>query len=174
MQNEKKSIWFYIRHLPDYAAGSCLAVIIILEGLQAVMRYLFRHPLLFVDDVVVCCFAWTIFIGSAVAYREGMHFGLEFLDKLFSGKGLNIYKLGVKILSFFCFVFLFRLSILLYQKVGTKILFTTKISYKWIDIAIVIGFALMIIYSAEAIWKDLRSMRQPSSRNMDGGECNVG
>jgi|GEM_PF-2043583 len=170
MQNEKKSFWFYLTRIPDCVAGFCIVVIILLEGTQAVMRYAFRHPLLFVDDVVVCCFAWVVFIGTAVAYREGMHFGLEFFEKLFHGKGLKAYNIAIKVLSCACFVFLFRLSIKLYQKVGTKILFTTKISYKWIDIAIVIGFGLMILYALESIVHEIRTFNRPAADVQEGGE----
>ena len=170
MKNENRTLLFYIRHIPDYAAGFCLVAIIILEGTQAVMRYAFRHPLLFVDDVVVCCFAWVVFIGTAIAYREGMHFGLEFIEKMFHGKGLKIYNLAIEVLSCACFVFMFRLSIKLYQKVGTKILFTTKISYKWIDIAIVIGFALMILYALENVMRDIRAFKRPDAEVQEGGE----
>ena len=43
---------------------------------------------------------------------------------------------------------------------GAKILSTTRISYKWVDMGAVIGFLLMTVYGVEFFVQDLKAIRK--------------
>ena len=75
--NVKKILLKIFYNLPMVVAGIALFTIVALEGMQAIGRYAFQKTFLFVDDIAVICFAWTICAGCAAAYQQKMHYGLE-------------------------------------------------------------------------------------------------
>ena len=72
----KKILLSIFNNLPMVLAGVALFTIIVLEGMQAIGRYAFKQTFLFVDDIAVICFAWTICAGCAAAYQQKAHYGL--------------------------------------------------------------------------------------------------
>ena len=145
----------FIRYIPDAICYVALCGIVLLEASQVIARYVFRHPIVFVDDAVCLCFAWVIYFGCAVAYRYGMHYGLDFIYKVIPEKAHPYYNIFLKLVILFLVSVLFKLSYILRSNVGAKVLLTTGIPYKYIDDAAVLGFALMVIYSIQFIIHDI-------------------
>lgn len=158
MTEKKTGLFEKLRLVPDVTAGLAIAVIIVLETMQCIGRYAFGHPFLFVDDIVVICFSWAIFVGAAVAYRRKMHYGLEVISNRFKGRAKQWYLLFVQIVTTCLFGYLLYRSIVLFANSGSKILTTTRISFKWVDAGAVVGFALMTIYGIEFIISDLKKL----------------
>lgn len=160
MTEEKKGLSFEkIRLLPDLIAGLALIVIVCLETAQCIDRYCFRQTIMFVDDIVVICFSWAVFVGAAAAYRRKMHYGLEIIMNRFGPSAKPYYVAFVQLLATVLFAYLTYRSIVLYVKSGSKILATTRISYKWVDAGAIIGFALMAIYGFEFFIEDLKKIK---------------
>ena len=160
MTNEKKGLSFEkIRLLPDLIAGIAIIVIICLETAQCIDRYCFRQTIMFVDDIVVICFSWAVFVGAAAAYRRKMHYGLEVIMNRFGPKAKPYYLAFVQLLTSVLFGYLTYRSIVLFAKSGSKILATTRISYKWVDAGAIIGFALMTVYALEFFISDCKEIK---------------
>lgn len=160
MTEEKKGFSLEkMRYLPDLIAGIALVVIICLETAQCIDRYCFRQTLLFVDDIVVICFSWAVFVGAAAAYRRKMHYGLEVIINRFGPRAKPYYVAIVQLLATGLFAYLTYRSVILYIKSGSKILATTRISYKWVDAGAIVGFALMTIYGLEFFIEDIKNIR---------------
>lgn len=166
MTEEKKGLSIEkIRLLPDLIAGLALIVIICLETAQCIDRYCFRQTIMFVDDIVVICFSWAVFVGAAVAYRRKMHYGLEIIVNRFGPKTKPYYIVFVQLLATVLFGYLAYRSVILFVKSGSKILATTRISYKWVDAGAIIGFALMTIYGVEFLIDDIKKIRASKEGN---------
>ena len=159
METKKTSqVLQFVRQLPDLVAGLAILAIIVLETMQCIARYFFRSTFLFVDDVVVICFSWAVFIGAAVAYRRKMHYGLEVITNRFGEKSKPYYLAFIQALTTALFAYLTYRSIVLYINSGSKILSTTRLSFKWVDAGAVIGFVLMTIYGIEFLVSDIRAL----------------
>ena len=159
MEAKKRNpVFEKIRLLPDLVAGVAITVIIALETMQCIARYFFRNTFLFVDDVVVICFSWAVFIGAAVSYRRKMHYGLEIIKNRFGDKAKPYYLACLQLLITALFAYLSFRSIILYINSGSKILSTTRLSFKWVDAGAVIGFVLMTVYSLEFLVTDLKGL----------------
>ena len=160
MTEEKKGFSLKkLRLLPDLIAGIAILVIICLETGQCIDRYCFRKTMMFVDDIVVICFSWAVFVGAAAAYRRKMHYGLEVIINRFGPRSKPYYIAFVQFLAMVLFGYLTYRSVILYIKSGSKILATTRISYKWVDAGAIVGFALMTVYSLEFLIEDIKKLK---------------
>ena len=157
MKTEKNYLR-YLKYLPEVLAGTAIVVIVTLLTMQCVGRYAFRHTFMFVDDVVVCCFAWLTFAGAAAAYRRKMHYGLELLTNAIPKTIKPYFDLVIQILCVALFGYMTYLAGKLYANSGTKILFTTGLSYKIIYGAVIFGFGMMCIYATMFVFIDLRTL----------------
>lgn len=159
--NLKKILLKFFNNLPMVIAGLALFTIVALEGMQAIGRYAFKHTFLFVDDIAVICFAWTICAGCAAAYQQKMHYGLDALVNSLKGKTKAVFMIVTQILTAIVFGYFFYYSIKLYQNVGPKILTTTLLSYRWIDAALIFGFGMMLIYNIVFLVQDILALKSP-------------
>ena len=163
--NLKKIFLKIFNGLPLVLAGVALFSIVALEGVQAISRYAFKHTFLFVDDFAVICFAWTICAGCAGAYQQKMHYGLDALVNALKGKTKTIFMIVVQILTAVVFGYFLYYSVKLYQNVGPKILTTTLLSYRWVDAALIYGFAMMLIYNIVFLVQDILSLKSPKKED---------
>ena len=163
--NLKKILLKIFNGLPMVVAGIALFTIVALEGMQAIGRYAFKSTFLFVDDIAVICFAWTICAGCAAAYQQKMHYGLDALVNALKGKAKTILLIVTQILTAGVFGYFLHYSIKLYQNVGPKILTTTLLSYRWIDAALIYGFGMMLIYNIVFLVQDIRSLISPKKED---------
>lgn len=151
--------------LPLVIAGVALFTIVALEGMQAIGRYAFKHTFLFVDDIAVICFAWTVCAGCAGAYQQKMHYGLDVVVNALKGKAKTIVAIVTQILTAAVFAYFLYYSVKLYQNVGPKILTTTLLSFRWVDAALIYGFGMMLIYNIVFLVQDIMALRAPKKED---------
>ena len=145
-------------HLPELLAAIGLVIIVLLAGSNAITRYAFRFTLWFADDCIVVAFAWSVFAGAAAAYRKMMHYGIDFLNNALPEHIRQYFNIIVQTITTVIMGYLTYLSIILVKNIGSKILWTTGISYKYVDAAVIFGFAMMTIYSAIFVVRDVRTL----------------
>jgi TRAP-type C4-dicarboxylate transport system permease small subunit len=59
--------------------SALLSVMVVLTVTQVLMRYVFRAPLIWSDELATYSFIWTSMIGAAIAVQARGHYGLELL-----------------------------------------------------------------------------------------------
>lgn len=158
ISKSKSSFLGKVELIPEALAALAIIIIVALETIQAISRYCFRSTFLFVDDIVVICFAWLVFAGAAAAYKRKMHYGLEIISSRIHGKARVVFELVVQVIVTFLMGYLLYLSIVLFINSGSKILFTTNLSYKWIDGAAVYGFTMMVLYAVIFLVQDIKKL----------------
>lgn len=57
------------------------------------MRYFLKRPLYWSEEVATGLFVWTVFIGSAYAYRKHAHLGVDILINILPEKIRKVVKL---------------------------------------------------------------------------------
>ena len=163
--NLKSALKRVATNLPEILAGTALVVIVILECSNAICRYAFKYTFIFVDDCVVVAFAWAVFAGTAAAYRRKMHYGLDVLTNILSKKVQPYFHVFLQVIISVLLFFLAYLSIVLLINSGDKILFTTGISFKWVDLAVVYGLVMMSVYSIMFLIQDLIVIKRKEGRD---------
>ena len=123
-----------------------ISITVIVVIMNVFTRYALKFTYFWAEEVAVGCFVWTIFLGTAAAYRRKGLIGVEALVVLLPKKIRKIVEfltyILLTILNALMFYFAFQ-----YVSSSTKITAALEISYSYINASIVIAFGLMTIYS---------------------------
>lgn len=129
-----------------YIGSIFLSITTILVIMNVYTRYFRKFTYHWVDEVAVGAFVWVIFLGFANAYRNNDLIGVEVLMKLLPKKGRVVVEfltnIIVSILSATMLFFSYK-----YVISSTKITAALEVSYKYINVSIIISFALITFYS---------------------------
>lgn len=129
-----------------YLGSFFLSITSIIVIMNVFTRYFLKFTYHWAEEIAVGAFVWTIFLGFANAYKSNSLIGVEVLMKILPRKGRNIVEfitsIIVTILSGLMFYFSYK-----YVSGSTKITAALEISYVYINISIIISFALITLYS---------------------------
>ena len=146
MKKITKGLKWFILHIEEIIAVTALAVMMCAIFFNVIMRYLFRNPTAWADELAMICMAYVTFVGGAVAYKHNLHFGIDFLvDKM-------PYKvqMAIRRITNFVFIPLFGYTTFLGMRLmlkASKRMIYSGWSYKIIDASLPIGFASMTVYA---------------------------
>ena len=75
----KISLKLILTNLDAIITAVTLSICVVLVNANVIMRYFFNSPIRWAEEVVTSLFVWTVFIGSAYAYRKHSHLGVDIL-----------------------------------------------------------------------------------------------
>lgn len=147
---------YILGNLDAIITGTTLVICVIMVNVNVICRYGFKSPIKWTEEVVTSLFVWTVFIGSAYAYRKHAHLGVDIVVNLLHGKAQKLVSDIVAIVEFAILAMLTIISSqyvyhLIYNAQGKYKLQLTDLLRlpKWYTgIAVPIGFGLSLIYSA--------------------------
>lgn len=150
----KKLKWLVL-HIEEIISAAALAVMMCAIFLNVILRYVFRDPTAWADELAVIALAYVTFVGGAAAYKKNLHFGIDvLLDKL----PLKV-RMAVRQLTNLVFVGLFGfLTVMGYNlfRGSVKIFNYSGWSYKIMDAALPLGFLSMTIYAVYFLIQSFR------------------
>lgn len=136
----------FLKKFELYLGSIFIAITTSVVVMNVFTRYVLKFTYFWAEEIAVGCFIWTIFLGTAAAYREKGLLGVEAIVVLLPQKIRDIVE-------FFTYILLLVLSGLMfyfsytYVSTSTKITAALEISYAYINSGIVLSFGLMTIYS---------------------------
>lgn len=77
-----------------------ITILVAITFLQVLARFIFKIPVVWSEEVVRMSFVWLIFLGSAIAVKEGTHLTLDMLVSEFSARWQYIARMSVLALIF--------------------------------------------------------------------------
>lgn len=136
----------FLKNIDEWIALVSLAGIILLVGINVILRYIFSKPIAWTEEVTLMLFVWLIFVGMSTAMKNKTHIGVDyFVNKL--PRPLKIIADFIRILSIY--IVLFYVFIILGVKfmgnVSGKVTPILTISYQYINIAVIVGAVFTII-----------------------------
>ncbi|WP_027721883.1 TRAP transporter small permease [Maridesulfovibrio zosterae] len=136
-------------------SGFFLCITVLAVIINVALRYLFQSGLFWAEEVATSAFIWSVFVGSAAAYRYKMHIGIDFVAKI----GPQIWQnfIAVIIDCMMCIIngYIVYLSILYIHANKLKRTPVLDIPAIYINSALTVGFSLMTIYALAFLYKDL-------------------
>lgn len=138
-----------------YIGSVFIAVTVIVVIMNVFTRYVLKFTFFWAEELAVGCFVWTIFLGTAAAYKEKALIGVEALVVLLPKKARDV-------LAFFTYLLLLILcSVMLYFSFtyvasSSKITAALEVSYAYINTSIIISFALMTFYTLIFVVKSFK------------------
>ncbi len=143
-----------LTNLDAIITASTLTVCVILVNVNVIMRYVAKSPIQWCEEVVTSLFVWTVFIGSAYAYRKHAHLGVDIVVNRLNGKARTVVEWTMSIIELAVLIMLTIISSqyvyhLLFIRGHFKPTLTDllRIPKAYTGIAVPIGFGLSAIYS---------------------------
>lgn len=146
MKKIGKALLWLISNIEELISASAIVVMLSAIFINVMLRYIFRNPTAWADELALICMAYVTFIGGAAAYKRNLHFGIDILVDRLPDKGKHIMRSVMT----FAFIFLFGfMTYLGYDLTANakKVMNYSGWSYKYMDAALPLGFASMTIYS---------------------------
>ncbi len=161
--------------------GTTLTACVIIVNVNVLMRYFFKAPLQWGDEVVTSLFVWTVFIGSAYAYRKHAHLGVDIVINHIYGKPKIVVQDIMAILELLVLIMLTVISAqyvynLLFVRGVYKPYVTDmlRIPKFYTGVAVPTGFCLSTIYSVYFLLTDRFHIikKKPGAASGNGEDAN--
>ena len=124
-----------------------LSLCTILVNANIFSRYLFNTPIYWAEEVATSLFIWTVFVGSAYAYRNHSHLGVDILVKMLPGKAKKVTQFIVSIIEIAVLAMLTYVSAQYVQNSWNRVTDVLMMSRWYFSIAVPIGFGWSLLYA---------------------------
>ncbi|MDR2528214.1 MAG: TRAP transporter small permease [Synergistaceae bacterium] len=118
--------------------------------LNVVLRYVFSKSLTWAEEFIRYSMIWISFIGSAVCFRKGIHFGVDLILRVKSKWFARAVKIFIEAacLVFCCFLLKFSLDLMFFSKQSGQISPAMQAPL-WVVYAVIpFSAALAVIYES--------------------------
>ena len=151
MKFDKKDI---LSNFELYLGGLFISCTVIITIINVFTRYCLGFTFFWNQEVALIGFVWTIFLGAAGAFKHKMMMGVDFLLQVTHGRTRKVIRLAGSL-----FVLLIAATMLClssaYILKSRKVTPVLEISYKWLNLSIIIAFVLMTIYAAYNVFNEI-------------------
>lgn len=155
MENHKITFKGILLNLDAIVTAVTLTLATLIVNANVIMRYFFKRPIFWSEEVATGMFVWTVFVGSAYAYRKHAHLGVDILVNAMPEKVRAIVKVIMDVLELFVLMMLTYVSVLYVANTLTKLSNTLRLPSWYISAAVPLGFGLSLIYSVYFLTKDV-------------------
>ena len=124
-----------------------LSLCTILVNANIFSRYLFNTPIYWAEEVATSLFIWTVFVGSAYAYRNHSHLGVDILVKMLPGKAKKVTQFIVSIIEIAVLAMLTYVSAQYVQNSWNRVTDVLMMPRWYFSIAVPIGFGWAPLYA---------------------------
>ena len=165
-----KRILKFIGNLDAILSCISLVVIVAITIAGVVMRKFVGKPIAWLEEMQIFFFVWTVFLGGSVAFRLGNQVSIDLIAARLSGRAKRVLDLFDYAVSVFVIAWMGvgGWQLMHSPSVRRKVTPYFKIGYAWIDLAVPIGCALMLIQYTYLTVQQIRSRRQTPA---EGGKA---
>lgn len=150
-----------IRNLDVVLAGFFLCITVLVVIVNVALRYLFHGGLFWAEEVATSAFIWSVFVGTAAAYRYKMHIGIDFVTKIGPQPWRAFVAVIIDCLMLVINGYIVYLSIFFILSNKLKRTPVLDIPALYVNLALVVGFTLMTIYALFFLYRDIRNLFDP-------------
>ena len=133
-----------------------LSLCTILVNANIFTRYLFNTPIYWAEEVATSLFIWTVFIGSAYAYRTHAHLGVDILVKLLPEKAKKVTQAVIGVIEIAVLAMLFYVSAQYVMNSWHRVTDVLMMPRWYFSIAVPIGFGWSLLYALYFFVQNLR------------------
>ena len=132
----------------------CITVLVVI--VNVVLRYLFQGGIFWAEEVATTSFVWSVFVGSAAAYRYKMHIGIDLVSKFGPVTWRSFIAVLIDLMMLVINGYIVYLSIFFMNANTLKRTPVLDIPAFYVNLALTVGFSLMVIYAVGFLYRDLR------------------
>lgn len=132
----------------------CITVLVVIVNVA--LRYLFQGGIFWAEEVATTSFIWSVFVGSAAAYRYKMHIGIDLVSKLGPPAWRCFIAVLIDIMMLVINGYIVYLSIIFINANSLKRTPVLDIPALYVNSALTVGFSLMVLYALGFLYRDIR------------------
>ena len=155
MEKKKITLGSVLVNLDAIITCVTLTLCTIVVNANVLMRYFLKRPLYWSEEAATGLFVWTVFIGSAYAYRKHAHLGVDILINILPEKIRKVVKVIMDLLELVTLIMLTRTSVQYVMNTMDKLTNTLRVPSWYISGAVPIGFGLSLIFCIYFLAKDI-------------------
>lgn len=149
---------FLFKNFDLFVSGFFLCITVAVVIVNVALRYLFQSGLFWAEEVSTTAFIWSVFVGSAAAYRYKMHIGIDMISQIGPKVWRNFIAVVIDLLMLVINGYIVYLSVLYIQANKLKRTPVLDIPAVYVNLALTVGFSLMTIYALGFLFADLRKL----------------
>jgi TRAP-type C4-dicarboxylate transport system permease small subunit len=151
----KKYVKLFLNNFELIFASLCVTTTTLLVLMNVFLRYFMNTGIYWSEEVATMCFVWCIFVGSASAYKNGAHLGVDLLVRKLPKVPRAIVKILVDILLILINGYILYLSVKFVSTSYQKPTAVLAISSAWVSSSLIVGFGLTTIYAIRDMVVDI-------------------
>ena len=149
----KKILKWLLYNFPTMIAGAAGILSLLLITVNVFGRYVLNYSIPGIDELVVICFSYLIFIGAASAYRAKMHYGIDVFINLLPERLQRVVEIITHIIIIVLAVSVVYLGISFANAAWKRTTIYWHIPYFFVDIPIAVGFLFILVYAGVDLYK---------------------
>lgn len=157
--DKKEKLLKYIGDIPLGIAMAGLIFAVSMTCVNVFTRYFLDFTYAGTSEMISIAFTWLIFSGTAYAYKQGKHYGIDLLVDALPHMAQKVIKILIDILMMVVFVYCVQLSVTYTCNVADSPMPALRISYAWYYSSAIYGFAMMLYYAAKDLIQDIRHFK---------------
>ena len=134
----------------------CITVLVVIVNVA--LRYLFHGGIFWAEEVATTSFIWSVFIGSAAAYRYKMHIGIDLVSRFGPAKWRSFVAVVIDVMMLVINGYIVYLSIIFTNANKLKRTPVLDIPALYVNLALTVGFSLMVLYALGYLYRDIRTL----------------
>ena len=134
----------------------CITVLVVIVNVA--LRYLSQGGIFWAEEVATTSFIWSVFVGSAAAYRYNMHIGIDLVSKFGSTTWRSFIAVVIDAMMLVINGYIVYLSILFMSANKLKRTPVLDIPAFYVNMALTVGFSLMAVYALVFLYRDFRKL----------------
>lgn len=147
-----------ISNLDLVLSGFFLCITVLVVIVNVALRYLFQDGLFWAEEVSTSSFIWSVFVGSAAAYRYKMHIGIDFVSRFGPRAWRAFIAVVIDVMMLVINGYIVYLSVLFILANKLKRTPVLDIPAFYVNLALTVGFTLMTVYALNFLYRDIRSL----------------
>ena len=153
-------IWSILKNLDDYLGMLFMAFIILLACANVFMRYVVGNPWGWVEEVTIFTFVWLTMLGAASVVKAEGHCSIDVLARRLPAKAQRYLNIFVDLTVVVTLVLLIWYGTDLALSAGGKVTPMLGISYTYVDFAIPVGCAFMLVHYLGLLWQSVTGKKE--------------
>jgi len=129
-----------------YALTLLSVILTVSVFLQVLIRFVFKYPLPWTEEVARIAFVYCIFVGATIAVRQNSHLNVDFLLVILpKGVARAAIFLGMLLVGVFL-VFVTWQGVVLVMATGVQMTPVMQVPFKYLYLILPVSGALMLLY----------------------------
>jgi TRAP-type C4-dicarboxylate transport system permease small subunit len=154
----------HIKHLSKYleeiVCGAFIVVMISLVIINVFLRYFFSYSISWGEEVATICFVWCVFIGASATYKHKMDMGIDILIEKAPQHARRYLRTLTHLILLTINGYIFYMAIVFTLIAWEKPTAVLGISSAIFNMALVVGFGSITLYTIKFLYLDFRSANE--------------